>query len=340
MDISQKCVRVGCFYQRYVDSKNRIKSYCCISCRIFNTHAPRCEKKPFVLDKLIYCNASGGFNDIMVQLACVTEYAIKHNYTIIFKSMLYKSCKYADIFDFTNYPCKIYIDDAALTLIRKLRRAGFKEHTDTSASVFDLSKIYSPELILVRRRMGGKANLINNKSFEPLSVFRYLRLNPTFKELVLAKLCLLPKLFYGVQIRNTDHWAKPDSLLIDKYLTTLTDQPIVLATDNKETLNTLCDQYTNIIPTGSLDNIESSKLSQRVCKNVSQDTCNTPVRYGSLHFTFGGKSDTLQNAILDILVIASAYEVKTTLDFGGNSGFSRLIRDIHNDKNLLSDLLS
>lgn len=321
MNIEQKCLRKGCLYT--YDISNNV-SYCCTVC--MNTtgddypHGLECEKK-LIIEKLIYCSASGGFNDILTQLMSVTDYAVKYNYSIILKSGLYPSCKYSDIFDFSDYPCKIYVDNEGTELIKKVTDAGFKRHSDTSASVFHLTKTYKPELILVRAGMKGHNNHIVNKYIKSCNFFYYVKLNKSFKKLVETKLELMPKIYYGLHIRNTDHWAKCNISLIHTYLMSIPNTAIVLATDNKELLNTLCAHYNNIIPTGSLDKILSKK-------------------YGSLHFSFINDPDGLKNAILDVIVIASAVDVKTTLDFGGYSGFSKLIDNLHADKNLLAHVLS
>jgi hypothetical protein len=321
MDISQKCIKKGCLYKKHSQHTNNGGLYCCKTCKSLpdnkETHGRKCEKK-YIVEKLIYCNPCNGFNDILVQLMGITTYAVKYNYSIILASELYTSCKYGDIFDFTNYPCKIFIDEAAATLLKDLREAGFNEHTDTSASVFNLSKTYSPELILVRRGITGKR--IINKSFKPFQFFEFVKLNPSFKELVLAKLSLLPKIYYGIQIRNTDHFAKCDMNQVEEYIKSLTGKTIVLATDNKETLNTLCKTYTNIISTGSLDSILSEE-------------------YYSLHYSFNSDTKILQNAILDLIVIANAIDIRTTLDFGGRSGFSNLIKALFLHKTILAQLL-
>ena len=279
-------------------------------------HGPSCEKK-HMIGKMIYCNPSGGFNDIIVQLVGVTEYAIKYNYSIILIPSFYKASNFADVFDFTNYPCKIYINSEAEALYKKIGEMNFKLNPDRSASAFN-NKIYPPELILVRRGMMGSKN---NVPINRIRFFSYIKLKDTFKQLVLEKLAGLPKLYYGIHIRNTDHLSKCTISKVEDYLKSITDSPIVVATDNKDTLNTMCAKFSNIISTGTLDNISSEK-------------------YLCLHGSFIDQPDNLKNAILDLLIIANASTVKTTLDFGGYSGFSKLIYDLHCDKNLLAGLIS
>ena len=326
MDLSDKCIREGCLYKKNNDINNNNGLYCCRRCMTSNRassnkniHGLKCNKK-LIAERFIYCNASEGFNDILRQLMCVTAYAIKYRYSIILNSDLYVSCKYGDIFDFKNYPCKIFIDQEAKTLIKDLKEAGFKEHTDTSASVFNLSNIYSPDLILVRRGYGGKSNRPINNSNKTFRFFSYIRLTDIFKRLVLEKLARLPKIYYGIHIRDTDHLAKCNKKTIREYLSSITNEAVVLATDNIDTLNEFCNLYKNIVPTGTLDNILS-------------DT------YYSLHYSFSNEPDNLQNAVLDLLIIANATHIKTTFDFGGQSGFSELIRSLYRNKKLLEELL-
>jgi hypothetical protein len=319
MDFTGKCETEGCLYKKDTNPLNNKGLYCCRCCQMGkNRHGRVCQKK-YILEKLIYCKATGGFNDIMTQLICATEYAIKYKYSIIFTPLFYSASNFADIFDFTVYPCKIYINNEAKELLQKLNEMGFKINTNGSASSFN--ETYPPELILFRSGMVNGLRSGNNFPIKPVWFFKYIKLTDTFKQLLLHKLEGLPKLYYAIHIRNTDHWTKCKLDQVQRYLLKINDKPVVLATDNKTTLETLCDKFSNIIPTGALDNILSNS-------------------YNSLHRTFRKDPDNLQNAILDIIVIANAFEIKTTLNFGGYSGFSELIYDLHCDKNILATLIS
>jgi hypothetical protein len=99
------------------------------------------------------------------------------------------------------------------------------------------------------------------------------------------------------------------------------DKKILLATDNKDLLDRLCEKFPNIISTGSLDNINGGE-------------------YRSLHFTSRNESDNLWNAVADLIIIANATDIKTTFDFGGKSGFSSFICQLNKNKKILEELLS
>jgi hypothetical protein len=88
MDLSQKCKREGCSYKKH-SVLNVSDFYCCRCCKISNKkHGPACEKK-LIIEKLIYCDAAAGFNEVLIQLGQATEYAIKFNYSILLISRLY-----------------------------------------------------------------------------------------------------------------------------------------------------------------------------------------------------------------------------------------------------------
>jgi hypothetical protein len=353
MDFTQKCRREGCLYKKHSDITNNNGKYCCNCCTFSKKqHGPLCEKK-FIIDKLIYCDASEGFNDILIQLGKVTEYAIKYNYSIVLINRLYGASKYSDLFDFTDYPCKIFIDDDAKTVLEYVRYLGFKEHVENSCHRIFLSKQFPHELIIVRRHwitwqdaideqssstyeikkplsesvrcwgMLDPTNKYANKSLGPIYFFTYVKLNAYFKQFIINKLASLPKDYIGIHIRYTDRGEKNkiDFTDMEQYILEQSDKPILLATDNNVLLNKMCKKYSNIISTGSLDNIKTKK-------------------YSSLHKTFNNETHILWGAIVDLIILANASHLKTTLEYGCKSGYSRLIVGLHKNKHILAALLS
>jgi hypothetical protein len=303
MSLEIKCIRDECLFEKNGGQ------YCCRNCANDDLcHGDLCTQK-YVIDpnKLLYCYARCGFNDILKQLIVATKYAVVNNYSIILTTEFYASSKLGEIFDFSSYPCKVFLDNEA----RKFFEVGFYENSDKKMLMFNHK--YPPHKVVIK-----KGPHHNNKE-NTLRFFNYIKLAPFYKQALISKIRTLPKNYYGVHIRNTDHKRKINIGLLERYLDSVIDKPVLLITDNKETLNKLCIKYKNIISSGSLDKINL-------------------MAYKNLHSLGKKDEDNLKDAITDLFLLANADSIKTTIDFGGDSGYSRLIQALHNHKKLRNKL--
>jgi hypothetical protein len=192
---------------------------------------------------------------------------------------------------------------------------------EQSSSTYEIKKPLSESV-----RCWGMLDPTNkyaNKSLGPIYFFTYVKLNAYFKQFIINKLVSLPKDYIGIHIRYTDHSTKHrlNMALIEQYIVGKTDKHIALATDNKALLDSMCKKHSNITSTGSLENIKTNE-------------------YKSLHASFNNESNIMRDAIVDLIILANASDLKTTSDFGGRSGYSRLIASLHKNKHLLERLLA
>jgi hypothetical protein len=188
----------------------------------------------------VLCQAHGGINDMTCQIWICTDYAIKHNRDIILTHWSYFGCNLFDIFDFSNYPVKVYqfdhlrkinydaVEPASCTelasLLSDMPNNFEKIHhiVANKPHVFYLEKSYDKSTLLVRSSWGG--------GFDSVNFFRNIEFTSRFKNFFREKTSTFPKKYNALHIRHTD--IKVDSDVLIKNLDEFNSIPMFIGTDD------------------------------------------------------------------------------------------------------------
>jgi hypothetical protein len=270
----------------------------------------------------IFFRSSGGLCDSLCTLQRLIPYAKKYDRTIILDLVLYSASDVEEILDFSDYPIKIICKKNAINGIKYdnvepscfkpniLRYVVFKSPgiymIDGQVSIFDLNKEYPISTLLIYyTNIGGEVELT------------YLKFSKSLINEYYAKMSLLPKNFDAVHLRATDHFNQKVEEDLNAVRKFVKDKPnVYLATDNMKLMELLSEEFPQIIKSFAYKN--NYKLKH------------------SLHHDYGNiDADLLKSAILDILICSSSEEFLPSV-----GGFSRLIRNIHNNKHILKRLTS
>jgi hypothetical protein len=129
---------------------------------------------------------------------------------------------------------------------------------------------------------------------------------------------MFPSVFNAIHIRGTDDPLKnkeKSMALVDDFIKSNPTNPIYIASDDMPIVDEIASKYSMIVKPLSYKKID--------------------YKYYSLHHTFGESDpECLSNALIDMLICASADEFLPS-----TGGFSRLIKQLHEDKELLNRLI-
>jgi len=170
----------------------------------------------------------------------------------------------------------------------------------------DLKKSYDEDIVIYINCGGGAG----------INALRISTLSAAIKQEFSVRYNAMPKPYTALHIRNTDRKSNVEEFL-QKYSSILGKQPVFLASDDAKLIATLKKKYDMIytfseIPECVSVNIHSCHPSQ------SNDIFNT-------------------NVILDLLMLAAAENYNYSCEA---SGYSKLAKDLHNDKSTLWRLVS
>lgn len=275
----------------------------------------------------IILRVQSGFNDALSLLWHNVEYAVKHDRKIIFIMDAYSATDLDDLIDFTNFPVKVLcgeqhiekinfsnIEPSCFALDPYMRPNGviqnpFYNYTiDGTPCIYDINQSYPEDTLLIFLGCGNRGGAIFS--------MKHITFRRSFIRKFLEQRAKLPKTYSSVHLRATDHHHQNLTRDLAKLTNFIKDKPAVyLASDNMSLMESLADKYSQII------------------KSVSYKK--TDETYRSLHHTFGNADpECLSNALIDMLICASAEEFLPSV-----GGFSKLIKQLHEDKELLNRLI-
>jgi hypothetical protein len=274
----------------------------------------------------ILCRAQGGLNDLTCQIWKCTEYAIKHNRAIILTHWSYFGSDLFDVFDFSNYPVKVYpIDHLKSITYKSVEPAGEEDYIalfmdkpnnidrisvlhSNERRVFDRTRAYDDSTLLLHDSCGG--------GIDSVQFFKHIEFTERMKEFFKAATVTFPQQYNALHIRHTD--MKVDSVTLLKKLDSL-PRPLFIGTDDPQ----LKEAILTTDPETFSTRFET-----------------TPTEYThNLHYQ--SEKETLEWAVVDLLVMVFAantmkdYYEAAQVDIP--SGFCRLIDAL---KPYKSDLLN
>lgn len=244
----------------------------------------------------ILCQAHGGLNDIACQIWYCTEYAIKHNRSLILTQWTYKQTDLFDVFDFSDYPVPVYSLEKLKTIeydavapilsaayvecfldvkANSAQIIGFTQPT-TRMHCFDASKQYLDTTLLFHDSCGGGS--------ESFYFFKHIKLTPYMIKFFKEKTKGFPSDYNALHIRNTDIKTNVYPLMQNIDTTKL---PLFVATDDtylkSYIIKTYCKTFTTTFETQNTHNLHYINekhilewcLVDLFCLVLSQNTMQT-----------------------------------------------------------------
>lgn len=294
-----------------------------------------CNKKllknllqPSQMGGYIILRVQSGFNDGLLLIFNMTQYALKYNRTIILTFERYTATKLDSIFDFSKYPVPIICGEEIVPSLKydlieptcygmdpytlpTSRAPDYSKLINGMRTRFDLTKEYPDTTLLIWDSVGAR-------ELSMVQVFKDIQFTSEFLVKFKKQRNMFPTVFNAIHVRGTDDPLKNKEKtmeLIDEFIESNPNIPTYLASDDMPLMDELTSKYNAIVKPLSYKKIDYN--------------------YYSLHHAFG-KSDPecLSNAIIDLLMCASS---KNFLRSTG--GFSGLMQKLHEDKELLNRLI-
>lgn len=291
--------------------------------------AGRAQAPSYLEPKYLVCLPFGGIMDKCHKINVCIEYAKKYNRVVIIESST--DWFNDDINEYINIHCPYVYTGAADTIIHKISKLS-------SYPAVNIEKLDE----VTEKKIDGKlAPALNNKSlhidmsrdykervlvysnndygFGFISLLEMSTIAPKVLEVYKARRARLPEKYIGVHIRNTDYDSDVPGF-IEENKNVFYNAPIFLASDNKNTIDTLKQTYGSNLY--SFANIV--------------DNGGKP-----LHVDFKRtKAESLQyniDTFVDILLLASADNYYFSCK---KSGFSKTIYELRKKPALIKRLLA
>jgi len=242
-------------------------------------------------ESFILCIAKEGLVDFTSIIWRCTDYAIKHNRSLIIDKALYRSDQLSEIFDFTHWPVPVYSIDHLYrvehTSVEPLDFQRYLKYENKRIievryngwMAFDMEKVYPRDVLLVYSFKRG-SNILSHLFLQSVGY------TADFTRFLKEQMSGLPPIYNVSHIRYTDYTV--DIEATHKYIDRLmasSPLPLYVATDNTSVLKTLIERY-----------------GSRVHYNSSVSELSDLSGAKTLHHT--ERKFTLHNAILDLFILA------------------------------------
>jgi hypothetical protein len=224
----------------------------------------------------ILCQAQGGINDIACQIWLCTDYAIKHNKQIILTHWSYFGSDLFDVFDFTNYPVKVYpITHIKTITYDALEPAGLEEYVKLlfdknnnfgpiaslikdNGNVFDKTRTYPDSTLLLHDSCGGGTDSVK--------FFKNIGFAEKFKMFFKEKTAGFPLEYNALHIRYTDMKVDADALI--KNIHSLGSDPLFIGTDSLALKTKILSEFEHTFSSQSITNRVNHNLHYMTNKEI------------------------------------------------------------------------
>jgi len=312
----------------------------------------------------IYLCTKGGLNDCLVQLAICTDYAIKHNRSIIIEFTTYSATDLGKVFDFSKFPVpiltnykemqeKLKLKPIEPPYIKSLKQIpGFRgfeadmHYTNGNfvdsigrSLQFDVAKSYPSNKVLVYANGGGGAG------DSAVNILQYIRLRPAVINAYKKKMkdYNIPEEYNSIHLRATDR-----SLNISNNITGMrlrdSDAIIKAPTSGDPQIDSIkkIDTFMKISDLPVFISGDNRKLIDtltkqypRVTKSNIDSRCEASGTRAPLHAQGSKDPGNLKNALVDLLILSGAKAIMTSA-----GGYSRLAKKLLAKKDIREELLS
>jgi len=299
----------------------------------------------------IYLVTIGGLNDTLIHLAKCTEYAIKHNRSIILEMQGYSATDLETVFDFSKFPVPVLTNHREMqvaledndiepeyyeSLSRPVETQVFIDNKWSTESgqplEFDFSKAYPATTVLVYAAGGG------GEGDSAVNILKYIRLRPAVKEAYEAIMAKMPEEYLSIHLRATDrklNIINNITGLLLKESDAIIKAPSTGNThaDSLKKIDTFIEKYPlPVFVTGDNPRLIKSLAAKHpsIIHTVPADR-----ELGRLHMMGTSDPDNLKNAVVDLLVLAGAKAIMTSA-----GGYSRLAKKLLARPDIMRALLS
>jgi hypothetical protein len=299
----------------------------------------------------IYLVTIGGLNDTLIHLAKCTEYAIKHHRSIILEMQLYSATDLQKVFDFSKFPVSILTNHRKMQDVLKERPIEPEYYESLSRPVqtqvfidgkwstesgqpleFDFSKSYPANTVLVYAAGGG------GEGDSAVNILKHIRLRPAVKKAYEERMAKMPEEYLSIHLRATDRKLNIINN-ITGFLLKDSDAIIKAPSSGNAHVDSLkkIDAFIEKHPLPVFVSGDNPRLIKRLAAKHPSIIHTVPEdrELGRLHMMGTRDPDNLKNAIVDLLVLASAKAIMTSA-----GGYSRLAKKLLARPDVMHDLLS
>lgn len=297
----------------------------------------------------IHIHGIDGLNDVLSQLAACTQYAIRHKRSIIFDIQTYNQEELEKIFDFSEFPVRVYTNvKEKLNELKHLPKIP-KSRNGKYPIRFDLNRPYPRDVILFYGSGKGGNPTLKNATHRQRHIFEYLRFTDDFIDdyMKVKHATGIREDYIGLHLRSTDRKLNTQNTInggteentiavkkipqeenthqeslkkIEAFIAANPNLPVYVATDNIKLLDKLKETHPNIL--SSYTALESAQC-------ISNRECNP------LHRWVKKEPHVLKHALIDLFLLANASKLMTSA-----GGFSRLASALSRKKSLVKKLLT
>jgi hypothetical protein len=297
-------------------------------------------------------------------LAICTAYAIKHRYSIILQLNAYRATHLNDIFDFSDYPVKIYtnvtrkkeelkgrpVEPAYMKQIQdKVRYVTQKKGASHDRSLrFNLSKTYPRDRVLLYAYGGGGKPLLENALKRERHLFEYIRFTKAFLNEYerVKQAAKIPERYIAIHLRATDMPLEISSSV--EGASEKEESGIKEIKSPKDSHTEALDKVSAFIEMNPDTPVYIASDNIRLLEKVKARHGNIVTTYSEkntancdsnrsckrIHAYNSKDSSILSGAVIDLLLLANAKKLMTSA-----GGFSRLAASLWRRKELVKKLI-
>ena len=306
----------------------------------------------------------GGLNDCLNHLAICTAYAIKHRYSIILQLNVYRATHLNDIFDFSDYPVKIYtnvtrkkeelkarpVEPAYMKQIQdKVRYVTRKKGASHDRPLrFNLFKTYPRDRVLLYAASGGGNPIVENAAKRERHLFEYIRFTKAFLNEYeqVKQAAKIPERYIAIHLRATDMPLEIGSSVegaSEKEESGIKEikSPEDSHTEALDKVSAFIEMNPDTPVYIASDNIRLLEKVKARHGNIvttysekNTANCDSNRSCKRIHAYNSKDSSILSGALIDLLLLANAKKLMTSA-----GGFSRLAASLWRRKELVKKLM-
>jgi len=271
--------------------------------------------------KYVICMPIGGMMDILCKITTFSEYCKKHNRILVIDTRHHKSIAKDSIFNYIIFNDPVIYTGNIDELYASLKGRSFypaecginlgSEPTPPcSKDAIHLDRVYDEDVIL-----GNPSGGCAQPTFELLSKCK---LTPLVKDIYFKRRAQLPESYISVHIRNTDYKSNVNGF-ITQYSKLLEDNPVFLASNSKETINSMKSKFGKIQSFSNIKNTSTAGSQHEIARTVEE----------SREMTI--------DLLVDLLLLASGKEIYIGTS---NSNYSQVAQKLQQAPHVLHSLLN
>jgi len=265
----------------------------------------------------------GGLMDMLCRICRWVKYCKENNRILIIDTRYHKSIAKDSIFNYITFNEPVIYTGNIDELYASLKGRSFYPpeyatllYSDPasinkgSITGVDLTNLNNEDVILECSEGGCP-----DETFNFLSVCK---ITPLVKDVYLKRRATLPESYISVHIRNTDYKSNVNGFLT-QHSKILEDNPVFLASNNKETINSMKSKFGKIQTFSNIKNSTQAGSHHGIPRTVEESR------------------DMTIDIIVDLLLLASGKEIYIT---SGQSTYSKVAQKLQQAPHVLHSLIN